>query len=89
MLLVTGGNNAGDFIRLLGNGREFGFKDLNYTLSGGCRRHRAALGLAEHFAENDSILPDPRDNIVEYTIRESVKRFRHQGQGAKDPALPG
>ena len=83
VLLVTGGNNAGDFIRLLGNGREFGLKNLNYTYQDGAGGIAQALGLAEHFAENDSICLILGDNIVEYTIRESVKRFRHQGQGAK------
>jgi glucose-1-phosphate thymidylyltransferase len=83
VLLVTGGNNAGDFIRLLGNGREFGFKDLNYTYQEGAGGIAQALSLAEHFAENDSICLILGDNIVEYTIRESAKRFRHQGQGAK------
>ena len=83
VLLVTGGNNAGDFIRLLGNGREFGFKDLNYTYQEGAGGIAQALGLAEHFAENGSICLILGDNIVEYTIRESAKRFRHQGQGAK------
>ena len=83
VLLVTGGNNAGDFIRLLGNGREFGFKDLNYTYQEGAGGIAQALGLAEHFAENESICLILGDNIVEYTIRESAKRFRHQGQGAK------
>ncbi|HSZ55014.1 MAG TPA: sugar phosphate nucleotidyltransferase [Tepidisphaeraceae bacterium] len=83
VLLVTGGNNAGDFIRLLGNGREFGFKDLNYTYQDGAGGIAQALGLAEHFAENESICLILGDNIVEYTIRESAKRFRHQGQGAK------
>jgi len=83
VLLVTGGNNSGDFIRLLGNGREFGLKSLNYTYQDGAGGIAQALGLAEHFAENDSICLILGDNIVEYTIRESAKRFRHQGQGAK------
>ena len=83
VLLVTGGNNAGEFIRLLGNGREFGFKDLHYTYQEGAGGIAQALGLAEHFADNQSICLILGDNIVEYTIRESVKRFRHQGQGAK------
>jgi glucose-1-phosphate thymidylyltransferase len=83
VLLVTGGNNAGDFIRLLGNGREFAFKQLNYTYQEGAGGIAQALGLAEHFAEDESICLILGDNIVEYTIRESAKRFRHQGQGAK------
>src|SRR6185295_18046979 len=83
VLLVTGGNNSGDFIRLLGNGREFGLKNLNYTYQDGAGGIAQALGLAEHFAEGDSICLILGDNIVEFTIGESCKRFRHQGQGAK------
>jgi glucose-1-phosphate thymidylyltransferase len=83
VLLVTGGSNSGDFIRLLGNGREFGFKTLNYTYQEGAGGIAQALGLAEHFAEGESICLILGDNIIEYTIRDSVRRFRHQGQGAK------
>jgi glucose-1-phosphate thymidylyltransferase len=83
VLLVTGGNNSGDFIRLLGNGREFGLRNLNYTYQDGAGGIAQALGLAEHFAGGDSICLILGDNIVEYTIRDSVRRFRHQGQGAK------
>jgi glucose-1-phosphate thymidylyltransferase len=83
VLLVTGGNNSGDFIRLLGNGREFGLKNLNYTYQDGAGGIAQALGLAEHFADGDSICLILGDNILEYTILESAKRFRHQGQGAK------
>jgi glucose-1-phosphate thymidylyltransferase len=83
VLLVTGGNNSGDFIRLLGNGSEFGLKNLNYTYQDGAGGIAQALGLAEHFAGGDSILLILGDNILEYTIRESCKRFAHQGQGAK------
>src|SRR5579883_1960526 len=35
ILLVTGGRNSGDFLRLLGNGKEFGLKHLNYTYQEG------------------------------------------------------
>jgi glucose-1-phosphate thymidylyltransferase len=83
VLLVTGGNNSGDFIRLLGNGHEFGFKNLNYTYQDGAGGIAQALGLAERFADGDSICLILGDNILEYSIRENVRRFRHQGQGAK------
>ncbi len=83
VLLVTGGNNAGDFIRLLGNGREFGLKNLSYTYQDGAGGIAQALGLAEHFVDGDSILLILGDNILEYAIKDSVRRFRHQGQGAK------
>src|SRR5881394_1603223 len=83
VLLVTGGNNSGEFIRLLGNGSEFGLKSLNYTYQEGAGGIAQALGLAEHFAEGDSICLILGDNIVEYSIRDCCRRFRHQGQGAK------
>jgi len=83
VLLVTGGNNAGDFIRLLGNGREFGLKQLNYTYQDGAGGIAQALGLAEDFAGGDSICLILGDNILEYAIKDVCKKFRHQGQGAK------
>lgn len=83
VLLVTGGNNSGDFIRLLGNGHEFGLKSLNYTYQDGAGGIAQALGLAETFAEGESICLILGDNIVEHSIREHCRRFRHQGQGAK------
>jgi glucose-1-phosphate thymidylyltransferase len=83
VLLVTGGNNSGDFIRLLGNGREFGLKNLNYTYQDGAGGIAQALGLAEYFAGGDSICLILGDNILEYTIKEPCKKFRHQGIGAK------
>jgi glucose-1-phosphate thymidylyltransferase len=83
VLLVTGGNNSGDFIRLLGNGRDFGLKNLNYTYQDGAGGIAQALGLAEHYAAGDSICLILGDNILEYTIRDACRKFRHQGQGAK------
>jgi glucose-1-phosphate thymidylyltransferase len=83
VLLVTGGNNSGDFIRLLGNGREFGLKNLNYTYQDGAGGIAQALGLAEHFADGDPICLILGDNILEHSIAEARRRFRHQGQGAK------
>jgi glucose-1-phosphate thymidylyltransferase len=83
VLLVTGGNNSGDFIRLLGNGRDFGLKDLNYTYQDGAGGIAQALGLAEHFAGDDSICLILGDNILEYTIRQAAQKFKEQGHGAK------
>jgi glucose-1-phosphate thymidylyltransferase len=83
VLLVTGGNNSGDFIRLLGNGREFGLKNLNYTYQDGAGGIAQALGLAEHFAGGDSICLILGDNILEYTIRQAARKFIEQRDGAK------
>jgi glucose-1-phosphate thymidylyltransferase len=83
VLLVTGGNNSGDFIRLLGNGRDFGLKDLNYTYQDGAGGIAQALGLAEHFAGGDSICLILGDNILEYAIRKATQKFKEQKHGAK------
>lgn len=83
VLLVTGGNNAGDFIRLLGNGREFGLKMLNYTYQDGAGGIAQALGLAEHFAEGEPIMLILGDNILEYAIADACNKFRQQKSGAK------
>jgi len=83
VLLVTGGNNSGDFIRLLGNGRDFGLSNLNYTYQDGAGGIAQALGLAEHFADGESICLILGDNILEFTIREACKKFQQQDHGAK------
>ena len=83
ILIVTGGNNAGDFLRLLGNGKEFGLKHLHYTFQEGEGGIAEALGLAEHFAGDDPIVVILGDNIIEGDIRHAVDAFRQQGKGAK------
>jgi len=82
ILLVTGGRNSGDFLRLLGNGKQFG-AHLNYTYQEGEGGIAEALSLAEHFAHGDSICVILGDNLIEGSIRESVDDFRAQKQGAK------
>ena len=83
VLLVTGGNNAGDFIRLLGNGREFGLKHLNYTYQDGAGGIAAGAGTGRALCRGRIDLPDPRRQHPRVLIREASKKFRHQGQGAK------
>jgi glucose-1-phosphate thymidylyltransferase len=83
ILLVTGGKNAGDFLRLLGNGRDFGLKHLNYTYQEGEGGIAEALGLAEYFAGDDSICVILGDNIIENNVRHAVESFTEQDGGAK------
>jgi glucose-1-phosphate thymidylyltransferase len=83
IMIVTGGNNAGDFLKLLGNGREFGLKDLNYTYQEGEGGIAAALDLTEHFAENEKVIVILGDNILEESIKYYVKDFERQEKGAK------
>src|SRR5580765_1691816 len=83
ILLVTGGKNAGDFLRLLGNGRDFGLKHINYTYQEGEGGIAEALGLAEHFADGESVCVILGDNIIEHNIRQAVENFKSQKSGAK------
>lgn len=83
ILIVTGGNHAGDFLRLLGNGKEFGLKHLNYTYQEGEGGIADALSLAEHFSDYEKIVVILGDNIIEGSITQAVKDFRKQKEGAK------
>jgi glucose-1-phosphate thymidylyltransferase len=83
ILLVTGGKNAGDFLRLLGNGRDFGLKHLNYSYQEGEGGIAEALGLAEEFADGHPICVVLGDNIIETNICRAVETFRQQRRGAK------
>jgi glucose-1-phosphate thymidylyltransferase len=83
ILLVTGGKNAGDFLRLLGNGRDFGLKHLNYTYQEGEGGIAEALGLAEHFADGEPICVILGDNVIENNICGAVENFKAQEKGAK------
>jgi glucose-1-phosphate thymidylyltransferase len=83
IMIVTGGNSAGDFLRLLKNGRAFGLKHLNYTYQEGEGGIAAALALVEDFAEGEPICVVLGDNIIEKNICQAVRAYRHQGGGAK------
>jgi len=83
ILIVTGGNNAGDFLRLLGNGKEFGLSHINYTYQEGEGGIAAALSLAEFFADGKPICVILGDNIIEGSIARYVENFAHQGSGAR------
>jgi glucose-1-phosphate thymidylyltransferase len=83
ILVVTGGRNSGDFLRLLANGKEFGLKHLHYTYQEGEGGIADALGLAEHFADGGRICVVLGDNIIEQSIRHMADEFEHQKAGAK------
>lgn len=83
IMIVTGGNSAGDFLKLLGNGKEFGLKHLNYTYQEGEGGIAAALSLVEHFAEGEPVCVVLGDNVIQGNIRAAARAYRHQGGGAK------
>ena len=83
ILIVTGGNNAGDFLRLMGNGAEFGLKHINYTYQKGEGGIAEALDLAKHFAQDEKIVVILGDNIIGGSIKRAVDAFRSQKSGAR------
>jgi glucose-1-phosphate thymidylyltransferase len=83
IMIVTGGNSAGDFLRLLGNGRAFGLKHLNYTYQEGEGGIAAALSLVEHFAGGEPICVVLGDNIIQGNIKAAADAYRKQERGAK------
>jgi len=83
ILVVTGGKNAGDFLRLLANGKHFGLTHIDFTYQEGEGGIAEALGLARHFADSSKLCVILGDNIIEGSIRTAVEDFRKQPRGAK------
>jgi len=83
ILIVTGGKNAGHFLELLGNGKEFGLKHLDYTYQEGEGGIAAALSLAEYFVEDDPVCVILGDNVYEKSVRSSAEEFIQQARGAR------
>lgn len=83
ILLVTGGQNAGDFLRLLGNGKDFGLQHINYTYQEGEGGIADALRLAEHFAEGQPVCVVLGDNIIETNVIDARREFERQTGGAR------
>jgi glucose-1-phosphate thymidylyltransferase len=83
IMIVTGGNSAGDFLRLIGNGKEFGLSHINYTYQEGEGGIADALSLAEDFVEGQKMVVVLGDNILEKGIRAGVEAFEAQEEGAR------
>lgn len=83
IMIVTGGNSAGDFLKLLGNGKAFGLKHINYTYQDGEGGIAEALSLVEHFAAKEPVCVVLGDNIIEGNVAGAVRSYREQGRGAK------
>jgi len=83
ILVVTGGNHAGDFLKLLGNGSDFGLRHINYTYQEGEGGIAAALNLAEFFSGDEKICVILGDNIIERNIRHAVEAFAGQKTGGQ------
>jgi len=83
IMVVTGGNSAGDFLRLLGNGKDFGLDDIYYTYQEGEGGIADALKLCEHFAEGERVCVILGDNIIQKSIATYVQRYAQQKTGAR------
>ncbi len=83
ILIVTGGNHVGEFLRLLGDGQSFGLTHINYTYQEGEGGIAQALGLARHFARGHKMVVVLGDNIFEHGIKKYVDQFRRQKNGAR------
>ncbi len=83
ILIVTGGNNAGDFLKLLGNGEEFGIQDIHYAYQKGEGGIADALRLAEHFVGKEKFVVVLGDNVLDKPIKPFVNQFRKQKSGAR------
>ena len=83
IMVVTGGTHAGEFLRLLGNGRAYGCDRLLYAYQANPGGIAEALGLAEHFVDRDHCVVMLADNVFEHSLRPVVERFRHQEYGAR------
>ena len=83
IMIVTGGNYAGHFLQLLGNGKDFGLKHLNYSYQQGEGGIADALSLVEHFAKGEPVCVVLGDNIIEGSVRKAADDYRRQVGGAK------
>ena len=83
LMVVTGGTHAGEFLRLLGNGHEWGIDRLSYAYQERAGGIAEALGLAERFAGGEPVCVILADNVVERSIRPSVESFARQERGAR------
>jgi glucose-1-phosphate thymidylyltransferase len=83
IMVVTGGNHAGEFLRLLGNGHEFGLKRLSYAYQEKAGGIAEALGLTEDFVDGEKVCVFLGDNILQYSIGPAVKAFEAQERGAR------
>lgn len=83
ILLVCGGNAVGEFLRILGNGEEFGLRHLHYTYQKEAKGIADALGLAEEWADREPVAVILADNVIENPLRQEIKDFEANPEGAR------
>lgn len=83
ILVVTGGDHAGDFLKLLRNGDDFGLEHLRYAYQEGAGGIAGALALAEHFAAGEAVAVILGDNVFQDSLATSIDEFRREPEGAR------
>ena len=83
ILLVCGGNAAGEFLRILGNGEEFGLKHLHYTYQKEPKGIADALGLAREWVDDKPVCVMLADNILQNPFENYIKEFESDPIGAR------
>src|ERR671938_1654076 len=83
IMVVTGGNHAGEFLPLLGNGNEFGLRRLQFSYQAHAGGIAEALGLCESFVDGDKVVVMLGDNILGQSIAPYVQNFERQDRGAR------
>src|SRR5262247_1230853 len=83
LMVVTGGTHAGEFLRLLGNGHEWGIDRLSYAYQERAGGIAEALGLAERFAGGDPVVVMLADNVFGQSIKPAIENFERQERGAR------
>src|SRR5688500_3023994 len=83
ILIVTGGEHAGDLLKLLKNGKHLGIRHLEYAYQEGEGGNADALKVGGDFADGDKVCVDLGDNIIEKNIRKAVGEVIVKHTGAK------
>jgi glucose-1-phosphate thymidylyltransferase len=83
VMVVTGGNHAGEFLPLLGNGSDFGLSRLQFSYQARAGGIAEALGLCASFCDGDKVVVMLGDNILGQSIAPYVRNFERQSQGAR------
>lgn len=83
IMIVCGGRHAGEFLRLLGNGSQFGLRNLEYAYQEDEKGIADALRLTEEFVDGDKMVVFLGDNFIEDDLQPYVRSYRQQEEGAK------
>ncbi|MFH1509290.1 MAG: sugar phosphate nucleotidyltransferase [bacterium] len=82
ILIISGTEHAGQYLDLLGSGKELGVK-LSYELQEKPGGIAQALGLAEDFADDEAVVAILGDNVFEDNFKQAVEEFSKKEKGAK------